>query len=372
MKKNSIFGLFLCLGILITACTKENTLTEEIDAPETALREDVENSDEILAVLDRVNDNLSALSNEEYREIADPLREELSENGELSDLETVALEDLFYLYEGILNYNHANLNAEEFTMTEDDVINGNDQMETFNYDFEVDVSGSNGSYAMSLNTFNSVYDEVLNSIEDALNSAQIPNIRTVDLDLTAISPSVASVSLSITTAKFPPVPQVFYPIPLGEVHGAINAGWCPSPAINVDAADFFRGHVNAYVSTVSPTQAYQIIMTMNTYSTWSKYKLFRNLSYSNYEVPYIWKDVVNSCIGDNSNSTNNNAIWSSWFGKTTTLINIPLNHLKNTVDSRFVFITTNLESYQKQGWHGPIYGSSQFWHEGNLQFGIKI
>lgn len=372
MKKNSIFGLVFCFCLLLFSCTNEENITND-STDKISIRDgESEDSEQIFAVLDAANEKLSGLSNEEYREIADPLREELNEQGELTSLEVVPLEDLFFLYEGILNYDHMNLNVEEYTMTEEDVTSGNDQMETFEFTFEVEVQEGETGQILDLVNFNNLYSTLQATIADVKNSAIIPNIISTDLDLVSLAPNLATISYTIVTAKYPPVPQVYYPIPMGEVRGAINLGWCPSNNGNVDAADFFRGHANTYISTQSPTQAYQVIITMNTYSAWSKLKLFRSTNYYTYEVPLIWKDVVNSCVGDNSNSTNNNNIWNSWYNKTSSLINIPLNHLKNNVDARYVFITTTLDSYQKQWWHGPVYTPNQYWHEGNLQFGITI
>ncbi len=372
MKKNSILGLIICFGILLFSCTKENNLTDDTSDPKISTRES-EDEEQVFAVLDAANEMLSGLSNEEYREIADPLREELNEQGELTSVEIVPLEDLFYLYEGILNYDHVNLNAEEYTMTEEDVAAGNDQMETFEFTFEVEIQETETGAVLNLTNFNNLYSTLKATIADVNNSAIIPNIISTNLGLVSLTPSLATVSFTILTGKYPPIPQVYYPIPMGEVRGAINSGWCPSNNGNVDAADFFRIHANTYVSSQTPTQSYLINTVMNTYSNWTKLKLFRSTNYYTYEVPFIWKDAVNSCVGDNSNSFNNNNIWTSWYSKTTSLINIPLNHLINNVDSRYVFISTNLDSYQKQSWHGPIYTpTTQYWHEGNLLFGVKI
>ena len=377
MKKLSIVFLIVTL---LSSCNKEEIMTtpdsiqNELSENSSRTIEEVENKEQILEILSIASGKLSELSSEQYREIADPLREELTNNGQLSSIENVPLEDIFYLYEGIISYQYLNLNANQFTMTADQALNGDDQMETFEFIFELNITEGDNGFIVDVNSFNGLYSSIVGTLQNISNTAVIPNILVSDLDLYSIQPNLARVSLYIVTGRFPPIPpapQQFFPIPMGEVHGAQDLGWCPSNTGNIDASDFLRGHTNRYLSKQTPTQAYQSFMRIHTTSTWSKNKFFRSTNYYTYEVPFIWKDVINSCIGDNSNSQNNNAIWTSWYNKMNSLVNIPLNSAKS-VDSRFVFVSTDYFAFTKQWWSGTIYSPNQHYHNGEFVYGIKI
>ena len=110
MKKLSILCLLFSLGIMLFSCSKEglsNEVTNDSkDKSETYFNREgeTESQEQILEILNLASQKLRELSNEAYKEIAAPLEEELSTEGQLSSIENVPLEDLFYLYEGIISY----------------------------------------------------------------------------------------------------------------------------------------------------------------------------------------------------------------------------------------------------------------------------
>ena len=254
-------------------------------------------------------------------------------------------------------------------MTEEDLETANDGTETSSLTFEVSVDVTENGYIINQGDFNDLYNSIKIALEGIESNAMIPNITVADLSLDALTPNNATISLFVMTTK-PILPAPPYPTPGGEVHAAQKQGWCVTNVGNVDVADFLRGHANTQLGQQLPVQKYVITNSVSTVNVWSKTKFFRTQypNYANYELPYIWNNYFNECIGDNTDPANNDTIWHQWYNKMHPLVNIPLNFLHNNEDPRYVFTYTDYHSQL----NGSLYFPNSLFHEGIFNFQIKI
>ena len=386
MKKISNLFLILFMSACYFSCESEEEIivNGEIQNLTTeTLNKDAETSEEgmeqVMSILNMADQKLSELSDEAYKEIADPLRQELSE-GELYSVEFVPIEDLFYLYEGIINYQHIDFYNEEYAMTEEDLVNGDQKLQSFDFEFQVEIEPNNTSFSITTSNFNALYNSINQTINQTRTSAKVTNVLSSNLSLNQINSTIASVSLQVTTGlnatHKPNGPRAVF-TPPSTVYGAFDLGYCVINGPLVDASDFIGLYANDHISNPtiynSRPRAYYLFKDLSPGPNFniSHLKFFGSTTvgrtYVGYETPFIWKDVVNSCVGDAVNSVNNTAIWAGLFADMDQIVDIPLQYLITNVDSRYKFMYTRSGS-----WRGSTYFPSDYFHYYSLTYGIKI
>jgi len=386
MKKISNMLLILFISACYFSCESEEEIivNEEAQHLKTeALSKDFENSEEdmeqVMNILNMADQKLSELSSEAYKEIADPLREELNE-GELYSIEFVPIEDLFYLYEGIINYEHIDFYNEEYVMTEEDIVNGDQKLQSFDFEFQVAIEPNDTSFSITTSNFNTLYNTINQTINQTRASAKVANVLSSNLSLNQINSTVASVSLQVTTGlnvAYKPFGTRAVFIPPSTVYGAFDLGYCVINGPLVDASDFIGLYANDHISNPninsSRPRAYYLFKDLSPGPNFniSHLKFFGSTTtgntYVGYETPFIWKDIVNSCVGDATNSANNIAIWNALYADMDQIVDIPLQYLITNVDARYQFMYTRNGSSR-----GVTYFPSDFFHYYSLTYGIKI
>lgn len=283
----------------------------------------------------------------------------LSGRAKASTMNDVALEDLFYIYEGLINANNANFedNAHEAPSV------------TANFTTNV-YKDSQNNYFIAAYDFITLYSDLQNEIIQQIDTINDETLLIADLQLISVINNEATLSLTL----FPGLVGPSWMTPSGSVHAAMRAGWCPSGQGNVDAADFLNSYINntkAFAfnnSCPSGTQPFGIFV--HNYNTYFPTGGMSNpLQWATHVKPYYWKSNSNDCIGDNNNQAVNNDIWYSWYSKMDYLADYELPHAQSiNPDAQLLRVDWHSHGPALSGPHFGSHNSNETYFHGGSFF----
>ena len=362
----------VAIALFAISCEKENP--NPISSSSTASSTSEANGKQIADnVLAQSYAKLATFTKEDWVDKATPLKAQLEVNGKLYNDKSgtpVPLEDIFFLHEGVINSIYTS------------IANPGDEVEIYSTELEVEVYEEGETYFIAISDYNSFYSALVNNLTSQVSTSNGEYLTMTDLELVAVSGNFATIRISAFVAT-PPVTPVFYPIPMGEVHGTDLAGWCVTTSTGFDAATFFNGHI-APIGAINtsgsncPNSTTRFILPMGTYNTSNQFEVqAHNLNW-NTELNKIWKDNTNSCIGNNNNQNNNNSVWTSWYNKSASAVNAPISFYSQYVTlptSHAVFMHGTIISVSPStvppGQNSTLIGNTYF-HEGFFFYGIEF
>lgn len=339
---NNLFNLFpmrithhlrlLFLLAIAFACSKSESLQNQPEKPEEAAERIMLRAIQKFAEKDK-----SEISST-MRVTKSKLDMILSGRAKNSSMNDVPLEDVFYIYEGLINADNANFedNADELPSV------------TANFTTNIFKDEQN-NYFIEANDFITLYSDLQNEIVQQIDTINDETLLIADLQLLTVSNDEATLSLTL----YPGLVGPSWMTPSGSVHAAMRAGWCSSGQGNVDAADFLDSYINntkafAYNNNCpSGTQPFGLFV--HTYNTYFPAGGMSNPSqWTTHLKPFYWKSNSNDCIGDNGNQAVNNDIWYSWYSKMDYLADYELPYAQS--------INPDAELFRVD-WHshGPVF-----------------
>lgn len=298
MKITHYLRILFVLAI-VSSCSKTETLQNQPEKPEEAAENIMLRS-------------VQKFAQRDIKEISSTMRSTksridmiLSGKAKVSSMNDVALEDVFYIYEGLINADNANF--------EDNAV----ELPSITANFTTNIFRDElNNYFIEANDFIALYRDLQNEIVQQIDTIKDETLLIADLQLLSVSSDEASLSLTL----FPGLIEPNWMTPSGSVYAAMRSGWCPSGQGNVDASDFLDSYINntkafAYTNNCpSGTQPFSVFV--HTYNTYFPTGGMSNPSqWSTHVKPFYWKSISNDCIGDYGNQVINNDIWNSWYSK---------------------------------------------------------
>ena len=311
---------------------------------------------------------LATFTKTDWIDKATPLKAQLEVNGKLYNDKSgtpVALEDIFFLHEGVIN--------SIFTVASDP----EDELEIFEAEVEVEVYEENGDYLIAINDHNQFYADVASVLTAQVQPTNGDYLSMTDLSLNAINGNTALVNVKAFVST-PPVSPLVNLTPGGAMHGVDLDGWCATNTGNIDAATILNGYIQPFMASNnagSGCSNRMLFIMGNYYTNNSGQAAAYGLNYTNI-LNNVWKDNSNSCVGDDNNSANNNAIWNNWYAKTYANIMIPLPFYAASItqpNTTAVIISGTIEGISPFANPG-FYVQSGFthFHLGKYFYGMEI
>ncbi|KAA3651890.1 MAG: hypothetical protein DWP98_02135 [Bacteroidetes bacterium] len=354
--------MLMALTIGMVSCEKEETNFRN----NANNRASVVLSSKVDKVNQRLKNKLLSMSEADYVAIAAPIKAQLEVNHRLNNdksLNAIPLEDIFFIHEGVINSIYTT------------PLDPEDESEIFTTTHELEVSlDENNNYIIEINDYNEFFTNVSNTLSSEVSPQEGEYLSLTDLELISIENDVAVIQLKSIVSQ-PPVNQTFNLLPGGEVYGADLAGWCDTNLTGTDASVFINNTIqklgaNTITGSTCPTNTGRYLFVMGTFNTmYSNDAVNHGLTYS-YVLSKIWKDVTNSCVGDNSNSSNNNTIWQNWYNNASSLVNAPIAHYSTWGNAVFCYGQLSSDSYNNSTI--KLAGSYNFYHKAMLFYGIEI
>ena len=336
----------------LTACEKEEVASVNQNDSLHNLAEFSENPD-ITKIKQNAIDSYHEMGNEGYIFRADKIRTELVNNGKLitydkSSSDPIPLEELFFLYEGVINSIYTTQGDPE------------DESETVYSVFDIPVSqDENGNSFIQVDNFNDFYSNLITSLGNEVSTSANEYLVLTDLQLTNLESEMATVTATLVIAMHPARPIVaFYPIGC-ELAMSVGNPW--------DAGSHTRGYVNStsdlrdpdycdLVQNTSYNSYYFVNGDVPTNLSSFTFNYLYGLNPITALKPYLWRSATNDCIGDNNDQINNELIWYSLYSNAssvynTTLRNALINSSFNIYPANELkFLYTSLHTYGKDGW----------------------
>jgi hypothetical protein len=339
--KNLLKGslLIASIAILTVGCREEDDQISKMENKTSSAG--LQRSKELSKVImNNAHKKFSSMTKSDYIQRASEIKADLEANGKLTKFqksnEPVPLEDLFYVHEGAINAVYATL------------LDPEDETDIYVSYVDVEVFEENEEYFVEISDFDDFFSEVINQIGVNVNSGNGEYLTLGDLELTAIYEDYATVKITSIVAYPPPVQQ-FFLFPSGEVHGTSLAGWCITPPDTTltDAAEFANSHIqplgaNTTTGSTCPNMPNRYTVNLGIFnSSLPGDAIVHGLTHANV-VSKVWKDFSNSCVGDNSNPTLNNAEWTTLFNNASALTQLPISHYSTWGNA--VYIQGKIES----------------------------
>lgn len=301
MNKIKYITIAAIAALVMTSCEKEEVQT---DFSNGISSNSVSIANEITA---RTYKKYANITDAEFFQVINPIKKQLIENKQLSldkSGEAIPLGDIFFFYEGAINSIHSQQ------------LDPESEVENFYSSFEVPIFIEENQYFVQVSDYNTFYSQILFNIQTEVNLSANQYLVVADLSLTNVTSSTATINvmLSVGTSVSTGFPVL---TPGGEVHGANLSGWCgTSNSQGVDATTFLNSYLYSQgtaSTTICPAgQSRSLILI----STWVTNNLGQNnLIFGSYVNigNFYWQSFTNSCIGNNSNTFDNEAQWMDLF-----------------------------------------------------------
>jgi len=285
----------------------------------------------------------------------------------------VPLTEIFYLYEGIVNYDNANV--DEY-LTEPATI---EQLITCNTTYDAIAQ----AYTVSMAELNGLLLEIDLMLDyNVDDNTEI--ISLIDLTLESLSNNEATIRVRLTKGTDPAGSTVnsgaVFFTPSSSVWAANLMGFCNGNTTGYDAGDFLRAYANAqapYLQLSCPAGTSKYIVITSAFDT-KKVTDFQYQASQFYSVPIAsgsqlwnyytlqilpksWYATSNQCIG------HDNPDWYSRYSKLDFLIQAQLGYAVY-LNPAAEFIHTDYSS--KTGIFAPLPLNTNYYHSGVFNFGV--
>ncbi|MBR9833207.1 hypothetical protein GYB57_13750 [bacterium] len=254
----------------------------------------------------------SEMTDKDFFNVINPIKNQLVENKQLnSDKsgEAIPLGDIFFFYEGTINAIYAH------------ILDPNDEIDSYFSTFEVPIFEEDGKYFIETSDYNSFYSEILDNIDTEINVDSNQYLILADLSLTNVSSNSATINVMLGVGTAASSSMNFTYTPGGEVHGSNKAGWCgASNTQGVDAMNFISSYLNGLSTTANLVCNANDTKALILKGTWKLEDINQNTTIfgNGFQIGnYYWQSYTNSCIGNNSDTYDNEAQWMNWYNKST-------------------------------------------------------
>jgi hypothetical protein len=315
---------------------------------------------------------LATFTKTDWIDKATPLKAQLEVNGKLYNDKSgtpVALEDIFFLHEGVINSIYTTTGDPEH------------ETELHTVELEVEVYEENGGYLISIADYNQFFAEVVTALTSQVQPSNGDYLSMTDLALIAVNGNTAVIKVTafVTT---PPVSPLVNLTPGGALHGVELDGWCATNSGSIDASVILNSYIQQYAARNNAGSGCsgRMLVNLGTFnSSFPGDAIVHGLSHVSV-LNNVWKEITNNCVGDDNNAQNNDAIWNSWYSKSLNLLNSPVSHYNSSATQpnvTAVFMAGAIYGHGPNSLHpngNLTLPTTNFthWHEAVLFYGIEI
>lgn len=367
MKNKHLFVAGAVASLLTISCAKENmnNVTQEAATADANYKTSAETMAE--NTMANAWNDYNAQSHQEIIERIETLKANITASNVKGNQATSGGEepvsDIFTIYEGYFNHDNGNYG--------DEATNVEKVPFTFsNIPVHQNPDGNMYIYNADLTQF---HQDAAAQLGIELNARNGKTHLLTDFNTITFSPDLTSATID---GHFLLSNLIPFQTPANAYFGAENLGDCQTADHSADAAVFIQAYLNNTINHNCNNGYTTIIFTdVNTDVPPYLPNLLANMN----PLQNCWNNEVNSCVGDDNDQANNNAIWNSWYNKADNLRSAGLNYVQNLsgAPSDIKFLTTDYKSYP------PNWGSFNFnggapnlpdsyFHAGDLFYGTII